>query len=90
MLAEVQVAVLGADDRVDVLAVGRDRERRHLGQRRRLRVLVGERLERHGHPDHRPDQRPPDAGGADDDVGLDLALVGDDRPDPAVVGADRR
>ncbi len=71
-----------------VLAVRRDVEGRHLGKRSRPGVLVGQRLERHGHPDHRPDQRPPDAGGADDDVGLDLALVGDDRPDSAVVGSD--
>ena len=88
VLAEIEVAVLGAHDRMDVLAVGRDREGRHLGQGVRLRVLVGERLQRHRHPDHGPDERAPDPGRAHDDVRLDLALIGHDRADPAVVGAD--
>ena len=49
---------------------------------------MGERLQWNGHPDHRPDERPPDPGRAHDDVRLDLALIGHDRADPAVVGAD--
>ena len=61
VLAEVHVAVLDADVRMDRLAIGRDRERHDLGQDGRPRELVGERLERDGHPDHRPDPRPPDA-----------------------------
>ena len=35
-----------------------------------------------------PMRGPQMPGGADDDVGRDLAAVRDDRPDPAVVGAD--
>ena len=59
-----------------------------LGEDRRPRELMGERLERDGHADHRPDPRTPDARRADHDVGRDLAAIRDDRPDPAVVRPD--
>ena len=88
VLAEVQVAVLVTEDRPLVLELRRRGDRRKRGHRPRPGVEVGQRLERRRHPDHRPDPRPPDPRARDDDVRRDLALVGDDRPDPAVVGAD--
>ena len=75
---------------MDRLAVRWDIERQHLGQGRRPGELVGQRLEGHGHPDHRPDARTPDARRADDDVSRDLAAVGDHATDVPVVGADSR
>ena len=88
VLAEVQVAVLVTEDRPFVLELRGGGDRSERGHRPRLRVEVGKRLERRRHADHRPDPRPPDPRARDDDVRGDLALVGDDGPHAAVVGAD--
>ncbi len=73
---------------MDRLEVGWDAHGDDLGKDSRPAELVGERLERDRHPDHRPDPRTPDARRADHDVGRDLAAIREDRPDPAVVRPD--
>ena len=90
VLARVQVAVLDAQDGARVFERGRRRDGRERRQRRGLDVLVGERLERDRHAGQRADPRSPDAGGADHDVGRELAAVGDDGRHPAALGADVR
>ncbi len=80
-VAVVEVGVLVAQDGADRLF--------RLAREGRYRPgpgeLVGERSEREVHPDHPGDLRAPDAGAAHDDVGGDLALVGQDAGDTALV-----
>src|SRR5215218_3333923 len=61
---------------------------RQLGERRGPRELVLHRHERHGHPDHAPDVRPPHPGAADDQLRLDASPVRLHGPDPAVLHLD--
>ena len=82
VLAEVQVGVLVAQDRQPDLArlvVAPD----ELGDLAGLRVLVGQRQQRHVHADHRADRRAPEAGAGHDDVGRDHPVGGAHPGDPA-------
>ena len=84
VLALVAVGVHVADDRVGDLAdgVGEHRDRPDADH------LVDRRRERDRRPGHRGEARAPDAGGDDDDVGLEVALVGADAGDVAVLDVD--
>jgi hypothetical protein len=88
VLAQIHVAVLDADVRVDRFAVGRDTEGLDFGKRRGPGELMGEGLERCRHADHRADAWAPDPCSRDDDIRRDLAPVREDAADAAVIGPD--
>jgi hypothetical protein len=80
VLADVERAVLVADQRVDDLA----RLALQLGQRLGLGVDVLHRLDRDRHAGHGPDQRAPDPRRAEHHLAADPAAARRDRSDPAV------
>ena len=84
VLALVAVGVHVPDDRVGDLADGVRQHR----DRPDADHLVDRRRERDRRSGHRRDPRAPDAGGDDDDVRLEVALVGPDPGDVPVLDVD--